>query len=122
LTGRRAAAAAERLSRNKKIIVRASELSKPAGVVHDCPEDYAKLASMLSHLEEARQLAMVKMQPAPAVYAVVAMARILGMMGREEPASGADIFENDTEAARRVAFLVKLGNVTLDDNDGRKKP
>jgi hypothetical protein len=57
---------------------------------------------------------MLKVQPAPAVYAVVAMARILWMVGREEPnAADGAIFNSDNEAARRVAFLLKLGGVEL---------
>ena len=67
------------------------------------------LATMLRRLEEARELAMLKMHPAPAAYAVVAMARILGIMGQDEaPGSKGEIFMSDTEAARRVAFLLKL--------------
>ena len=53
---------------------------------------------MIKRLEEALELAMLKMQPAPAVYAIVAMARILGMMGREELTSPnvALFFKSDT--------------------------
>jgi hypothetical protein len=77
---------------------------------------------MLARLEEARELAMLKMQPAPAVYAIIAMAKILGMMGRDESTvSNEGIFKDDVEAARRVAFLLRLGGVNLSE-DKEKNP
>ena len=68
---------------------------------------------------------MAKMQPAPAVYAVVAMARIKGLLARDEPVNASDrIFTDDAEAARRVAFLLKLGGVELpeDEKPGAEQP
>ena len=116
--------AAERLSANKQVRLRVAELTKvavqPAGV---SAVDVTKLEVMIKRLEEARELAMLKMQPAPAVYAIIAMARMLGMMGREELTSPnvAPVFKSDTEAARRVAFLLKLGSVEISEGHGSEE-
>jgi hypothetical protein len=76
---------------------------------------------MIANLEEARQLAVIKMQPVPAVYAIVAMARILGMMGREEAPENDSIFKDDNEAAGRVALLLKLGGVEIKDTSDMRQ-
>jgi hypothetical protein len=70
--------------------------------------------SIVCELEEARQLAMAKMQPAPAVSATLGKAKIAGLLV-EKPQSRnntALTFEgSDTEAARRVAFLLGLAAI-----------
>jgi hypothetical protein len=110
LRGKRGAAHARKLENSKPVMVRVAELSRPDS--NRDAADCGDMATMLSKLEDARLLAMAKMQPAPAVYAVVAMARIKGLLARDEPVTASDrIFADDVEAARRVAFLLKLGGI-----------
>ena len=122
--GRPGSIAAERFSANKQVRLRVAELTKAAvRPANASTADITKLGIMIKRLEEARELAMLKMQPAPAVYAIIAMARILGMMGREELTSPnvAPFFKSDTEAARRVAFLLKLGGVEISGGEDSEK-
>ena len=69
MRGKRGAAHARKLQNSKPMMVRVAELSKPDSnrEAADCGD----VATMLSKLEDARLLAMAKMQPAPAVYAVL---------------------------------------------------
>jgi phage terminase small subunit len=72
------------------------------------------ICSIIRELEDARQLAMEKMQPAPAVSATLGKAKIAGLiLDKAENRSESSLtFEGtDTDAARRIAFVLCLAAV-----------
>ena len=69
------------------------------------------ICSIIRELEDARRLAMEKMQPAPAVSATLGKAKIAGLiLDKVENRSETSLtFEgNDNDAARRIAFVLCL--------------
>lgn len=89
-------------------------LTVPRAASGPCTEVTIEL--IICELEEARQLAMAKMQPAPAVSATLGKAKIAGLLAEKSESRGNGpttlTFEgSDTEAARRIAFLLRLAGV-----------
>lgn len=72
------------------------------------------VGAIIRELEDARQLAMAKMQPAPAVSATLGKAKIAGLIvEKAENRSEATVtfVGTDTEAARRIAFVLCLAAI-----------
>jgi hypothetical protein len=104
--GARAAAAAARLSGKAELKARVAEIKSHAASAEP------SVARMIDELEEARRLAIEIKQPAAAVSATLAKARIAGMIGEKADGKVATTltFElSETEAARRIAFILRRG-------------
>jgi hypothetical protein len=82
------------------------------------------VASALRELEEARKVAIAKGQAAAAISAIMAQARLAGLLGEKPdnaPPQPTAFDGNYTEAARRIAFLLRLAkeeNRSPDRADG----
>jgi hypothetical protein len=104
-----AEARASRLVRNAAVVARVSELRTTPVAALAIPE--VTTAGAIIEIEEARQLALTKGQASAAVSATMAKAKLAGLL-TEKPenerkrATGFD--GNYTEAARRVALLLRL--------------
>ena len=114
LRGRAAEAGAARLASSTEVTRRVGELlaSRAAPAEGSCSD--VTVATVIRELEEARRLAMTKKQPAPAVSAALAKAKIAGLVidKGESRAEAKPAFEgSDTEAARRVALLLRIGGI-----------
>jgi len=69
------------------------------------------IASALRELEEARKVAIAKGQAAAAISAIMATAKLAGLLGEKPdgvPPQPTAFDGNYTEAARRIAFLLRL--------------
>jgi hypothetical protein len=75
------------------------------------------IESILRELEEARQLALAKKLPAPAVSATLSKAKIAGLTVENRPNRPLTFEGSDTEAARRVAFLLGIAGIEPPDED-----
>jgi hypothetical protein len=105
-------AAAARLAGTARVANRIAELRAA-----DAPDEAAievTAATTLRELEEARRLAIAKKQPAPAIAATMAKAKLTGLLieKKEDEAQAAPAFAgSDIEAARRIAFLLGLAMI-----------
>ena len=119
---------AARLLKNAVVVARITELGMtPAPAEVGGPDDLAaatrtaatfdataavpSIASALRELEEARKVAIIKGQAAAAISAIMAKAKLAGLLG-EQPQNAPQqptVFDgNYKEAARRIAFLLRL--------------
>jgi hypothetical protein len=89
------------------------DLAEPTGTrdASDATPTLPSVASALRELEEARKVAIAKGQAAAAISAIMAKAKLAGLLG-ERPDNASPqptAFDgNYTEAARRIAFLLRL--------------
>lgn len=138
--GRAAATSAARLANDSEIARRITELAagetqfkglsagerriaEPAaadGANASGESEAVTICSIIRELEDARQLAMAKMQPAPAVSAALGKARIAGLIldkaeNRDETSLTFEGTDND--AARRIAFVLCLAAKTSGENE-----
>jgi hypothetical protein len=105
--GKGVAASAARLSGKAEPKARVAEIK--ARVAAPAEPSVAKL---LDELEEARRLAIEIKQPAAAVSATLAKARIAGMINEKaDGKAGTTLYFEltETEAARRIAFILRRG-------------
>lgn len=132
--GRAADMGAARLANDSAIARRITELAAgetpsaelSAGQVPIAEPDAARAAnasagceavtvcSIIRELEDARQLAMEKMQPAPAVSATLGKAKIAGLIldkAENRNETSLTFAGTDTDAARRIAFVLCLAAV-----------
>jgi phage terminase small subunit len=101
---------AARLKANESISARVTELLGNAAERAECT-----VATILTELEEARQLALETKQPAPAVSASMGKAKVAGLLidkaeltGKDGgPIETADL--TDADVARRVGFILNKG-------------
>ena len=112
--GRFAEAGAARLLKNTDVAARIAELkAAPATVVTTTEATIAKVttATAIGEFEEARLLALKKGQAAAAVSATMAKAKLAGLLAEKpeaKPERPVRFDGNYTEAARRVALLLRL--------------
>jgi hypothetical protein len=104
------------LPRKKNVAPRVVELTTSTAT------EEVTAATTIRELEEARRLALANKQPAPAVSAALAKARIAGLIGRKaetRPVRTAKFEGTDAEAVRRIAFLLGLAER---ETSGEQKP
>jgi hypothetical protein len=121
--GRFAEAGAARLLKNTDVAARIAELkAAPATVVATATSAEVTVATAIGEFEEARLLALKKGQAAAAVSATMAKAKLAGLLA-EKPESKferpASFDGNYTEAARRIAFLLRLAEDETADGNKR---
>jgi phage terminase small subunit len=113
--GPRAGAGATRLSAKAELKARVAEIK-----ARSADPTEASVGKLLGELEEARRLAIEIKQPAAAISATIGKARISGLIGEKDegkPGAGASSELSNTEAARRIAFILRLAL-----RAGRKEP
>jgi hypothetical protein len=121
--GRFAEAGAARLLKNTDVAARIAELkAAPVTVVATATSAEVTVATAIGEFEEARLLALKKGQAAAAVSATVAKAKLAGLLAEKresklERPAGFD--GNYTEAARRIAFLLRLAEDETADGNKR---
>ena len=121
--GRFAEAGAARLLKNTDVAARIAELkAAPATVVATATSAEVTVATAIGEFEEARLLALKKGQAAAAVSATMAKAKLAGLLAEKleskfERPAGFD--GNYTEAARRIAFLLRLAEDETADGNKR---
>jgi phage terminase small subunit len=111
--GRDPEAAAMRLVNMAGVARRIAELSA-AGSPPTPAQIEVTTATTLRELEEARKLAIAKKQPAPAISATMAKAKLAGLVfekANDEPQTAPNFADSDIEAARRIAFLLGLAAI-----------
>jgi len=111
--GRDPDTAAMRLINTPCVARRIAEL-KGAGSPPEATPVEVTTATTLRELEEARKLAIAKKQPAPAISATMAKAKLAGLVferANDAPQTAPDLADNDIEAARRIAFLLGLAAI-----------
>jgi hypothetical protein len=121
--GRFAEAGAARLLKNTDVADRIAELkAAPATVVATPTSVEVTVATAIGEFEEARLLALKKGQAAAAVSATMAKAKLAGVIA-EKPESKlerpAGFDGGYTEAARRIAFLLRLAEDETADGNKR---
>jgi hypothetical protein len=121
--GRFAEAGAARLLKNTDVAARIAELkAAPATVVATATSAEVTVATAIGEFEEARLLALKKGQAAAAVSATMAKAKLAGLLA-EKPESKferpAGFDGSYTEAARRIAFLLRLAEDETADGNKR---
>jgi phage terminase small subunit len=122
LRGRAAEAGAARLAGSAEVTRRVGELAAGKSAPAEEAASDVTVATIIRELEEARRLAMAKKQPAPAVSAALGKAKIAGLVVEkaESHVEARPTFEgSDTDAARRIAFLLRLGGI---EPTGEKEP
>jgi phage terminase small subunit len=122
LRGRAAEAGAARLASSAEVTRRVGELAAGNAAPAEGATSVVTVATIIRELEEARRLAMAKKQPAPAVSAALGKAKIAGLVldkGESRAESTAVVEYTDTEAARRIAFLLRLAEI---EPSGEKEP
>jgi len=83
----------------------------PAPCAEPASSGEVTVESILSELEQARQLALAKKLPAPAITATLSKAKIAGLMAESPPSRKLTFEGSDTEAARRVAYLLGIAGI-----------
>jgi len=75
--------------------------------------------SLTDELEEVRQLAMANKQYAPAITAITGQAKLHGLIGGRPVVNNLIVnpVDNRLEVARRMAFLIELGNKAEQPDD-----
>jgi hypothetical protein len=102
-------ARASRLLQNAAVTARIAELQTTPATALTVPE--VTTATAITEIEEARQLALKKEQASAAVSATMAKAKVAGLLvetPQNEPKRATGFDGNYTEAARRVALLLRL--------------
>jgi len=119
-----------RLLRNAAVAARIAELqATPATTVATAEITIAEVTTVevtaaraIREFEEARLLALKKGQAAAAVSATMAKAKLAGLLAEKPentPQRPAGFDGNYTEAARRIAFLLRLAE---DETSNEQKP
>jgi hypothetical protein len=123
--GGAAEAGASRLLRNAAVAARIAELqATPATAVAatEVMPTEVTTAQAVREFEEARLLALQKGQAAAAVSATMAKVKLAGLLAERpenKPASPTKFDGNYTEAARRIAFLLRLA--AKETSSGQKR-
>jgi hypothetical protein len=121
--GRFAEAAAARLLKNTDVAARIAELkAAPATVVTTATTAEVTAATAIGEFEEARLLALKKGQAAAAVSATMAKAKLASLFAEKpeaKPERAVRFDGNYTEAARRIAFLLRLAEDETADGNKR---
>jgi phage terminase small subunit len=118
LRGRAAEAGAARLASSAEVTRRVGELTAGNAAPAEGASSDVTVATIIRELEEARRLAMAKKQPAPAVSAALGKAKIAGLVvdkAESRTDSTPAVEYTDTEAARRIAFLLRLAEIDPSD-------
>jgi phage terminase small subunit len=123
--GGAAEAGASRLLRNTAVAARIAELqATPATTVTatEVTTTEVTTAQAIREFEEARLLALKKGQAAAAVSATMAKAKLAGLLAEKpenNPERAINFDGNYTDAARRIAFLLRLA---ADETSNEQQP